>query len=278
MIDQAYETYPNAPVRRVVLEVRVPDGNETRLLQLPMQRTLRDRLGSDWVIESVHQANFALGMGPMGPMQESVRTTVIPCFLVRDRTVGLTISDDSLTLEVTKYEGYEAFRELAESVMAAVGDIVAPEGIARVGLRYIDELREMEITRDRPSEWKRWVDPSLLGPCLTTMESEGYRSAGWIGMVQYNIGANRQMQFRFGPRPGPIPYPDGPIRRPKAPDRGPWFLMDFDAGWEPETIPEFDIGTVLTTCDELRAPIMKLFELLTTPELKEHFRKGNVNA
>jgi uncharacterized protein (TIGR04255 family) len=273
------DVYPNAPVRRVALEVKSPEGPGTRLLAAPVQRMLRDKLGGDWVIESIRQPRFVVGMGPAGPMQEPIRMEVWPCFLIRDRTIGLTVNNASVTLETTKYSTYPAFRELVARVLTAVAEVLRPEGIARVGLRYIDELREVPgIEKEDPQTWRTLVDRDLLSVHLGDMDAEGYRPIAWMGAVQYTIGPNRQMQFQFGPRPGPVSYPDGPMRRPSVPDPGPWFLMDFDAGWEPQDIPEFDVETILANCDELRKPIKKLFDLVTTEALRRHYQGETDNG
>jgi uncharacterized protein (TIGR04255 family) len=46
--------------------------------------------------------------------------------------------------------------------------------------------------------------------------------------------------------------------------------MDIDSFWTPSRdVPEFDVKTLLTTCDELHAPVGKLFERLITERLRE---------
>lgn len=56
-------------------------------------------------------------------------------------------------------------------------------------------------------------------------------------------------------------------------------MLDFDSFWEPLDIPEFDPSSLADTCDELRAPVRKLFDLLITDRLRnEVFMKEPDNA
>ena len=48
----SHEVYPNAPLALVAVEVRFPVSSAERPLPMPIQRSFRDLLGEDWVIES----------------------------------------------------------------------------------------------------------------------------------------------------------------------------------------------------------------------------------
>jgi len=71
------------------------------------------------------------------------------------------------------------------------------------------------------------------------------------------------------PRDGYAVDPGGELKR-SAPVPGAFFLLDIDSYWTPsEGIPEFDVGQLLTTSEDLHAPVRRLFESLITDELRE---------
>ena len=48
-----HEVYPNAPLALVVVEIRFSNGASDRPLPMPLQRTIRDALGEEWVISQL---------------------------------------------------------------------------------------------------------------------------------------------------------------------------------------------------------------------------------
>ena len=75
--------------------------------------------------------------------------------------------------------------------------------------------------------------------------------------------------LRYGPRTGYAVEPRGQLRRATTPT-GAFFLLDFDSFWEtPDAAPEFETEELLAKCDDLHAPVRKLFEGLITPRLRK---------
>jgi uncharacterized protein (TIGR04255 family) len=192
---------------------------------------------------------------------------------VRDRTLAVAITEESLTIEATRYRHYPEFRETVASAVAAAAEVLLPDGIARVGMRYIDEIRAPSIAEEAPSDWQDWVDASLLAPRLGAMSDAGFVSTGWEGAAQYRTGPDQKLVLRYGPRAGYVVNPVGPLKRPAPPGPGPLFALDFDCFWEPPDIPEFDPGIIMDTCDQLRRPIRALFDMLLTDKLLAEFTK-----
>jgi uncharacterized protein (TIGR04255 family) len=263
-----HEIYPNAPLALVAVEVRFPEAPGERALPMPLQRSFRDLLGEGWVIEShkIQQIEFAIGPG--APGAQAVQQTVVPRFTVRDRTLSVALTDSSLTVETTKYQHYLDFRAVLERVFAAAAELLQPDGVARVGMRYIDEIRVAGIDEDRPAGWREWLDASLLPPKLDEMVGEEYEPAAWDGAVRYRTGPDRSLVLRYGARQGYAVQPRGSLNRPSAPPPGPLFVLDFDSFWEPPGIPEFDPAGLIETCDALRAPVRALFDLVITDKLR----------
>ena len=258
------EVYPNAPLALVAAEVRFPDG-ATSPLSAAVHRAIRDRLGSGWVIEGDKQQTMEFAFSSEGIGAPNVRHENISRITVRDRTQIVTVRPDSLTIEATRYEDYQAFRELLLDAFSAVEDVLQPDGVSRLGLRYIDEIFIPGATEPN---WADWVHGSLLPP-----STDGLHVATWTGAVQYDNGPNRHLVLRYGPSGQPVVAPKGPLRRLR-PHAGPIFFLDFDSYWQPDDIPPFSADTLGIACDELRAPINTLFNDLVLDRLvTEVFRK-----
>jgi uncharacterized protein (TIGR04255 family) len=263
-----HEIYANAPLALVAVEIRFPEASSERPLPITLQRSFRDLLGEGWVIESHKVQQLDVAFGPGAPGSQTVRETVVPRFTVRDRTLSVAITDASLTIETTKYRHYLDFRAVLARVFDAAAELLQPDGVSRVGMRYIDEIRAPGIDVNRPSAWREWLDPSLLPPKLDAMVSEEYEPAAWDGVVRYGTGTNRSLVLRYGARQGYGVEPRGVLNRPSAPSPGPLFVLDFDSFWEPSDIPEFDPAVLIETCDALRAPVRTLFDLAVTDKLR----------
>jgi len=172
----------------------------------------------------------------------------------------------SLAVETTRYGNWPQFRSLIETATTTAEKLLRPTGVIRVGVRYIDEIR----VDDSDPRWEEWLAPTVLPPAFEMMGESGWNAASWTGAAQYRIGADRNLLLRYGPQPaipGFMVNPDGPLRRPEPRPEGPYFLLDFDASWQPGEVPKWDTESLLATCDELRQPVRALFDHITTTRL-----------
>ena len=256
------EVFPNAPLSLVAMEVRFPEAAAVQP-RLGIQRQLSDRLGEEWVIEAGKQQKMELAFGAGGFGTPNVNVENINRITIRDRTQVVTLRADALTVEVTRYSGYLAFRSLLQRVFEAVEEIDRPDGVARLGLRYIDEL---SVPSDGLPRWSEWVHPSLLPPSLGTEWPES-----WASAAQYNFAPDRQLVLRYGPSEQPLAATNGPVRRLRV-VTGPVFTLDLDSFWQPSGIPRFSAAELLDECDTLRAPSRMLFDSLITEKLLNVFR------
>lgn len=248
------EVWPNAPLALVAVEARFPAGAGV-LLRPPVQRAIRDLLGSGWVLEGAKQQTVELAVGSSGVQAHNVKVEDLTRITIRDRTKAVTVRTDSLTIEATSYGGYSSFRELLRSAFDAVERVIEPDGITRLGMRYIDEIRVPKLEGSNP--WDEWLDSSLLAP-----RAEGLATRTWTSAVQYDTGEDRRLVLRYGPAEGPVVDPAGPLKRLPAPSLGPVFILDFDSFWQPTDIPAFSAAELVVICDDLRAPVRALFDQL----------------
>jgi uncharacterized protein (TIGR04255 family) len=194
----------------------------------------------------------------------------IPKFVNRNRTTALAVNPAALVIETTTYDGYETFRELISTVIGAVVEVLRPDGITRVGLRYIDEIRVPSVT-ELPGDWEGYIDNHFLATVdRELLEETGLTPEVWQGFVRYSTGPDCALQVRYGPAVGYAVDPSGPTRRLNPPPATPFFLLDSDSFWEPkDEIPEFTLDAVLDAFDRLHPPTRSIFNAVSEPKLVE---------
>lgn len=107
-------------------------------------------------------ATVELSMSP-GGLQSSNNAPVRAYRLVSDDGKWIaTLGPETLSLETPKYGRWEGdFRERMLESMRVVVEHLAPAVCTRVGLRYVDVLRN---TASNPSAWQGIVRENFLGP------------------------------------------------------------------------------------------------------------------
>jgi uncharacterized protein (TIGR04255 family) len=180
----------------------------------------------------------------------------------------VTVGRDSFVLETTDYPGWTRLREIFVEALGGLESTARIDGLARVGLRYIDEIRvPQEI--GSPSDWAGWIDDRLVAP-LTLDEEQTPATA--TTFLQYGEAPGYVTVFRAAPVPsGRTVQSEGPLRMPFETPDGPYFLLDTDAFWtDPDRqVPEFDLGRVAEILDQLHAPSSRLFESAITDRLRD---------
>ena len=256
------EVFPNAPLALVVAEVRYPPVSEGALT-MPLYRRLRDMLGSGWVIHNATTQTLEAGMDAGGP-RASLRSEKFSRITSRERTRIVTAKPENFTVEVVDYLRFPDFRDLLVLAARAVESVLRPDGIVRVGLRYINEVSVPQ----QPPRWSDWLDSSLIAPELP----RELTLTEWTGAAHYQVAAEQFLVLRYGPSSGPVVSSEGPLRRPRVPE-GPLFMLDFDSFWQPDNIPEFTGDGLGEVAEWLHRPLRGLFDSLCKPRLMEVFRK-----
>jgi len=261
------EVYPNAPVVLVAVEVRHPTAGS---LSHAEQVKIKQLLGSQ--LPLLRTATMVNVQATVGTAPE-VTTEQAPRYVSRDRTTAVTLRSGAAVIETTRYERYERLRDLAALVFEARQTVAPVDGVERLGLRYIDELRVPE-NGDGTASWESWLDSTLLGPLLLGSRL-GLSTSQWEGTAVFSNGPHMSLVLRSGPREGYAVDPSGDLKR-AAPPPGPFFLVDIDSFWTPtDDVPEFDAQKLLAVLDDLHNPVRTLFEGLITERLrKEVLRHG----
>jgi uncharacterized protein (TIGR04255 family) len=271
MTTDNHTSYIRAPIALVVTEIRFP-GELGSAISTGVQRAFREAFGDDWIVELPQQPTLSVNLNNPSWMPPSIVSGpaqyppgAILRLTLRDRTAAVALTAGTVSVETTNYANWPGFRAILEKAIGATTELLRPEGITRVGVRYIDEVR----VGDSP-DWLKWLSPDVQAPCAAQMVEYGWSPIAWNGMAQYGIGDDRQLVLRYAPQaqpPGFIVDPAGPLRRVGPPPAGPFFILDFDAFWQPSAIPSWIGDALLEACDQLRRPIRALFDQIITDHL-----------
>lgn len=253
--------YPHAPLVLVVVEVRHPAAEPLTSAQ---RLTIKQDLGGQLpILKSGQLTTVQATLGATAGSE--VRTEEFPRYVSRDNTTVASVRSESLVVETTRYNGWEDLRELVTCALRARQEVNGVDGVERIGLRYINEIR---VPGDTEENWSPWLDAALVGSVLSG-EQIGLRAVQWQGITVYASAPDQTVTLRHGARDGYAVEPGGVLKRP-IPAPGPFFLIDIDSYWTPsEGTPEFDVDRILASCDELHGPVRSLFEGLITDRLRQ---------
>ena len=253
--------YPNDSLRWVAAEIRYPPVDE---LAGGPSSGFREDIRDEFPIRE-EQPQLSLSIGQTGPTAQQV---VLQRFVRRDRLMSVTLGGDVIRLEATDYPGWTEFRELLVRVLQALQRNTRPDGVARVGLRYIDEIR-LPDEPDGAIGWQAWVDGRLVAPF--TLENDPPLNNGTV-VLQYGEPPGYVTVFRAGPvKSGRAVQQEGPLRTPFETPAGAFFLLDTDASWADPTgqVPEFSTDHIAEVLDQLHGSCHTLFEASITDRLRQ---------
>jgi uncharacterized protein (TIGR04255 family) len=261
------EIYPNAPVVLVAVEARHP---ESALLSPGEQGEIKRLLAATFPLPQPLQNTRVSATAGAPP---TIENELIPRFATRDQTTAVTFGAQAVSVETTKHEGFDHLCDLIRVSVEARQKVAPVDGLMRLGLRYIDEVRVPDIC-EGDAGWGEWVDASLIGPAVLGARL-GLVPEQWQGATVFGRGSGRQMTVRYGPREGFAVMPGGLLQRP-APPPGMFFLLDIDSYWiATGEVPEFTAEAIVELCSDLHEPVSRLFESLITDRLRtEVLRRG----
>lgn len=257
------EIYPSAPLRLVAFELRMPTVPQFTSPEgaLPAFEQIKD------IVPIIGPASPTLEIGP-GESQPRISPGPLR-LLDRRRRLSVVLGAQVITVETTAYHRFEEFETVIQRTLDAVASVADVAGMARVGLRYIDEIRVEGVSE--PSNWTSLINPALLGASQLNGE---FSAASFNGLVEYALDEGKRVNLRYGALRGRVIDSSGPLR--VEPDNeGPFFLIDIDSFWTApqDELPEFSVGKTLDICAQLRVPVRSLFETAITEKLREDFRR-----
>jgi uncharacterized protein (TIGR04255 family) len=248
---------PRSPLRLVVCQVRhdrtFAAVDATRVIALHSE--LADRYPT--ITEAAVQT-FGFLAGPGGAQMTTPEPSKGWQFRSADETWTVTIQPDFFSLETSAYLDWSDFRERLLRVVRAVGAHVGPVVEQRVGLRYVDEVRDPVVTD--PVDWRGWIDESLLGPLVHPSFGPALRS------TQQVLELEAHEALRVILRHGTL----------RVPGEKQWlYLLDHDC-FRQQGRP-FDADALAGTLDDLQRLALQVFQAAITPRLYRYL-KGEDNG
>ena len=263
--------YLNDPLRWVAAEVRYPRIDDfANGAPLALREAIQARFP---VREPQQQQTIPLQIlaGAGGPSAAPMQPPMIQTldrFFTRDRLVSVVLGTDVIVLETTRYAGWHDLRDSLLHSLGALQRAQRPDGLLRLGLRYIDEIRVAQPI-ETLADWAQWISPNLVAPLML---DDGVLPSQGTVLLQYGTTPGFVTVLRAGPSAtGRAVQEGGPLRLPFETPDGPYFLLDTDASWaDPDRqIPEFDVERIAEIFDTLHEPCRRLFESSITQRLRD---------
>jgi len=267
-----HERYAHPSVVLAVMELRHPEAGA---LSSSAIAKLKHFLGEHFplyrpLVTNPFQAGINLPTAVNLPAELTTENS--PRYLSRDRTTSVTFKTSSISVETTRYLGYETLRKLSRLAILARQEVGQIDGIERLGLRYLNEIRAPEGGSELGS-WARWISPLLLGPAEIG-DRAVLGPAQMQSVVSFRPSDERALVLRYGVAEGYAVDPGGELKRDTPPPSA-FFLIDIDSFWiAGEEIPEFDIEDFLTRSDELHCAVGNIFEAAITDDLRKEVLRG----
>jgi uncharacterized protein (TIGR04255 family) len=261
--------YANAPVALTVMEIKHPQSDYLSRGDLAGIKQKLEHVAPLQKAEDVAQVQMTMGPG-VAPFSSS-RSMTVHRFSTRDKRTSITYSTESIVVETTDYVNWTWFRDLVRSAVSVRQEVSPVDGVERVGLRYIDEIR-LPVEFDR-TDWSPWVAPSLLAPAFPTIVPQ-LQPLQQQAVVQYASGRpDDTLTLRYGAVNGPTAVASAPnLVRAVVPPPGPYFLLDTDSAWtlgQGSPVPELSVDFVIETANRLHLPAEGLFEALITDRARQ---------
>ncbi len=254
------EVYPNAPAALVAIEAR---HTASAPLTAEEEGQIKSLIVEAFPLSQPLPATFVVALGPPGPGQTMQQGP--PRFTNRERTAAVTFAQQGILVETTKHETFAALNELLALAVNARQKVAPVDGLERLGLRYIDEIR---VPDPEPIDWSKWMNNALVGLADVGL-SLGFTLADHQAVDRFQISDNQTLTVAYGPRQGHA-VADAPLLR-TLPPAGPFFLLDIDSSWiATGIVPEFNAARISALSEQLHEPVNALFEALVT----DHFREA----
>lgn len=184
-------------------------------------------------------AQVAQGPGPRGWRFSSA-----------DGVRSVALLQDSLGIEVRRYDGWADFHQHVERALGVLVEHVAPEVELRLGLRYIDRITE--VGAEAPSAWAGYLAEPLRGFLAHPTVAESVKAQQHQVVFDLGHGECRMIH-------GTLPAEGGKVD----------YVLDYDL-YREDPQP-FSVDAVLDGLERFHTDALKLFQASTEPTLKALF-------
>jgi uncharacterized protein (TIGR04255 family) len=239
--------YQRPPLALVLCQVRFPavlDVSDPRVIA-PLQRALRRRYP---LVREANIVQVQLIAGQAQPLPAPPAHQ----WQFSDAPDGwqVVVTRDFVTLETRTYESFADFLERLGELLTAVAEHLQPQFVSRIGLRYINEIRDAGMA------WDAVLRPELLGALASLPIAEDATTQS-VSVITLRNAADQGLNIQHGLFPAGHAVNPRPSDPPKS---GPFFLLDFDAFRElgPFAL-SFDPAPICAQVDQFHKQIYALF-------------------
>lgn len=177
-------------------------------------------------------------------------------FRSQDEAWTASVQPEWFSLETSAYTTWEDFRARIAALTKAVASEVGPAVEQRVGLRYVDEIKNPTVVD--PRDWASWIDDALLGPILHASLGPALRSTQQV--LELQAPENLGVILRHGS-----------LALPSASQS--LYLLDIDC-FRQQGRP-FEEDDVLGTLERLHTLALQVFQASITPKLYDYLADGS---
>jgi uncharacterized protein (TIGR04255 family) len=239
----------NSPLDLVVCQIRFDQRSNvsTPKIGFGFQKALTESPENPWKVEPIEgppPLNITItaeGTQQLstGDLQRGWR------FTSSGGAYSLVLMSDSLAVETRRYTRWSDFREMIERAIGCLTDQVAPEIELRVGLRYVDRLKDASI--NRPAGWAAKLQPALHG--LVGHKQLGAAVLNQQQQIILSLEGAGECRFAHGTLPT---------------DHGLEYVLDYDL--YRQDVRPFDREAVMAVLDLFNTEALKLFQASVTPD------------
>lgn len=198
------------------------------------------------------EVNFVMGPGATPNVSETKSSGWR--FASRDGTWVVTLMPDHFALETSAYTTWaDDFQPRLAEVVDAIAEHVAPTFERRIGLRYIDRIKELQLTDLQA--WRPYLRPELLGMVLHPDLGPGVRQSQQHVLIEIDDDVTAGLHH-------------GPVVEPGSTTVD--YQLDFDISRQGAR--GFDATAIKQAADAFNIYALQLFQASVTDELLEVLR------
>ena len=245
------------PLTSVICQIRFDEsdrGADAHIIQ-----KLRERLGGEDEFPSLDQiaeSSVSIAVSGESPPVAAQQVTAKGWRMrSADQTRSVVLLPASVALEVSRYDGWEAFASQLDALLQAVVESVAPVFEQRLGLRYINQVDRFDI--HSASDWKGRIEEPFLGPVSNDELSPLVVFSRQQAVLQLDEETRCTINQGFAPD--------------EAREQALTYVLDFDvfrAGTRP-----FDRQALNDAAAKFNSYALKLFQVATTSELRTELNR-----
>jgi uncharacterized protein (TIGR04255 family) len=248
-----------SPLAVVLFQVRFP-GPVTRIEQAIDANEIAQSLSSEYPFADRQEVvSFVIQPGHLPSAQKSDNTTAMSLSDASQKWT-LNVARDSVSLTTTAYENRDDLLLRAAHIFQTLSQVAAPPAVARVGLRYINRISDVEVIK-KLCENQGLAEPIRQQQQFSLANNE-IQSA--LTELTYAWTAQQRLQARWGLLP-----PGQSIANPLEPLPNSSWLLDIDAFDESRF--DFSPDLVVERLKILSEKAYRYFRWFFTPEALPEF-------